>query len=435
MGWSASLMARMLTRAAGTLPAMDFAVPEALRSTLAAIRRFLDEQVIPAERELLGASDFHAAEARMTEIRQHAKAQGLWLPQLAKRHGGMGLSLLEHGLVSEVLGRSPLGHYSLNCQAPDAGNMEILAEYGNRAQRERWLEPLLAGTIRSCFAMTEPDKAGSNPIWLGTTARREDDSYVIDGHKWFTTGADGAAFAIVMAVSEPEQPPHKRASMFIVPTNTPGYRLVRNIPIMGEAGSGWASHGEVRLEGCRVPAANMLGFPGAGFLIAQARLGPGRIHHCMRWIGICERAFDMMCERAATRELAPGELLGHKQTIQNWIAESRAEIDSARLLVLHAAWRIDAVGQKAARVDVSLIKFHVAKVLRDVLERAIQVHGALGITDDTVLSFFYRHERGARIYDGPDEVHKSVVARRILEDHGLGPRSNPKHGSKPEGSP
>jgi len=285
---------------------MDFAIPESLRPKLDAIRQFVAEQVIPIEPELLGSHDFRAAEQRMLEVREHAKARGLWLPQVAARHGGMGLSLLEHGLVSEVLGQSPLGHYALNCQAPDAGNMEILAEYGSRAQREHWLEPLLKGTIRSCFAMTEPDKAGSNPVWLGTTARREGDDYVIDGHKWFTTGADGAAFAIVMAVTEPEQPAHKRASMLIVPTNTHGFKLVRNIPIMGEAGSGWASHGEVRFDGCRVPASNMLGFPGAGFLIAQARLGPGRIHHCMRWIGICERAFTMMCTRAATRELAPG---------------------------------------------------------------------------------------------------------------------------------
>jgi acyl-CoA dehydrogenase len=267
--------------------------------------------------------------------------------------------------------------------------------------------------------MTEPDKAGSNPVWLGTTARKDGDAFVIDGHKWFTTAADGAAFAIVMAVTEPEGPPHKRASMFLVPTDTPGFVFVRNISIMGEAGSGWASHAELRFEGCRVPATAMLGFPGAGFFIAQARLGPGRIHHCMRWIGICERAFDMMCRRAATRELGPGKLLAHKQTIQNWIAESRAEIDAARLAVLHAAWRIDAVGQKAARVEVSAIKFHVAKVLREVLERAIQTHGALGITDDTILSFFYRHERGAQIYDGPDEVHKSVVAREILSRYGV----------------
>jgi alkylation response protein AidB-like acyl-CoA dehydrogenase len=398
---------------------MDFAIPDHLQPILAAIRTFLADHVLPLEASFLGTHDFAPVEAAMRAVRAEAKARGLWLPQMSKRHGGMGLSLLEHGLVSEVLGRSPLGNYALNCQAPDAGNMEVLAEYGSRAQRERFLEPLLAGEIRSCFAMTEPDKAGSNPVWLGTTARKDGSDYVIDGHKWFTTAADGAAFAIVMAVTEPDGPPHKRASMFLVPTDTPGFTRVRNIPIMGEAGSGWASHAEVRFENCRVPETAMLGFPGAGFLIAQARLGPGRIHHCMRWIGICERAFDMMCTRAATRELAPGKLLGHKQTVQNWIAESRAEIDAARLAVLYAAWRIDAVGQKAARVEVSTIKFHVARVLRDVLERAIQTHGALGITDDTVLSFFYRHERGAQIYDGPDEVHKSVVAREVLERYGV----------------
>jgi len=400
-------------------PAMDCAVLEHLIRTLARIHEFIDERVIPAERNLESAP----IDELMKPIRAEAKQLGLWLPQMSKRHGGLGLSLLEHGLVSEVIGRSPLGNYALNCQAPDAGNMEVLAEYGSPAQRERFLEPLLAGEIRSCFAMTEPDKAGSNPVWLTTTARRDGDDYVIDGHKWFTTAADGARFAIVMAVTEPDAAPHARASMLIVPTDTPGFERVRNIPIMGEAGSGWSSHAEIRFSGCRVPASNMLGFPGAGFLIAQARLGPGRIHHCMRWIGICERAFDMMCRRAASRELAPGKRLGEKQTIQNWIAESRAEIDAARLSVLHAAWRIDAVGQKAARVEVSAIKFHVARVLRDVLERAIQTHGALGITDDTVLSFFYRHERGAQIYDGPDEVHKSVVAREILKSYGLDPRA------------
>lgn len=406
---------------------MDFSVPEPLQATLKEIREFLDEHVLPVEALFRAAHEIAPVEAAMCEVRAKAKARGLWLPQLSKRHGGMGLSLLEHGLVSEVLGRSPLGNWALNCQAPDAGNMEVLAEYGSGAQRERFLDPLTAGETRSCFAMTEPDKAGSNPVWLGTTARKDGDELVIDGHKWFTSGADGAAFAIVMAVTEPEGPPHKRASMIIVPTDTPGYTLVRNISVMGDVGGGWASHAEVRFDSCRVPAANMLGFPGAGFLIAQARLGPGRIHHCMRWIGICERAFDMMCERAATRELAPGKMLGEKQTIQNWIAESRAEIDSARLAVLHAAWRIDAVGQKAARVEVSAIKFHVAKVLRSVLERSIQTHGALGITDDTVLSFFYRHERGAQIYDGADEVHKSVVARELLERYGLNlrkPRRN-----------
>jgi len=243
---------------------------------------------------------------------------------------------------------------------------------------------------------------------------------VIDGHKWFTSAADGAAFAIVMAVTDPDAPrPHERASQIIVPTDTPGFALVRNLPVMGDPGAGYASHAEVRYAGCRVPRTNRLGPEGAGFALAQARLGPGRIHHCMRWIGICERAFDLMCERAAGREIAPGVPLGSRQTVQNWIAESRAEINAARLLVLDAAAKIDHAGAHAARTEISIIKFFVAGVLQQVLDRAIQVHGALGMTDDTPLAYWYRHERGARIYDGPDEVHKAAVARQILRGYGV----------------
>lgn len=396
---------------------MEFSIPEDVVPTLEKIRAFIDEHVVPAEQSVL--SSHGDIDAIMNPIRQRARAEGLWMPQIDAKHGGMGLGLMQHALVSEVLGRSPLGNYALNCQAPDAGNMEILAEYGSRTQKARWLDPLLAGEIRSCFSMTEPERAGSNPVWMGTTARRDGDGWLINGHKWFTTAADGAAFAIVMAVTDAEAPPHKRASMFIVPTDAPGFEFVRNIPIMGDVGAGWASHAELKYNDVRVGDDAMLGFPGAGFFIAQARLGPGRIHHCMRWIGICQRAYDMMCSYAATRELSPGEYLGERQTIQNWIAESRAEIDAARLLVLHAAWRIDAVGAKEARLDIAAIKFHAAQTMLRVVDRAIQTHGALGITDDTVLSFFYRHERGARIYDGPDEVHKSSIARRVLRDYGL----------------
>jgi len=399
---------------------MEFSIPPELESRLDEISAFIETHVYPAERRF--AEHEAHLDVIMQPIRDAAKAAGLWMPQIPKRDGGMGLGLMEHALVSERLGRSPLGNYALNCQAPDAGNMEILLEYGSRSQKQRWLTPLLAGEIRSCFSMTEPERAGSNPIWLGTTATRDGEGWVINGRKWFTTAADGAAFSIVMAVTDPEAPPHKRASMFIVPTDAPGFSLVRNIPIMGDVGEGWASHAEVAYDDVRVGDDALLGFPGAGFFIAQARLGPGRVHHCMRWMGICERAFGMMCERAATRELAPGEYLGQRQTIQNWIAESRAEIDSTRLLVLHAAWRIDAVGAKAAQIDIAAIKFHAAQTMLRVVDRAIQTHGALGITDDTVLSFFYRHERGARIYDGPDEVHKSSVARKILERYGLSRR-------------
>jgi len=266
--------------------------------------------------------------------------------------------------------------------------------------------------------MTEPDFAGSNPLLMGTTAVKEGSHYVINGHKWFTTGADGAAFAIVMVVTDPDAAnPYKKASQIIVPTNTPGFTLVRNISIMGEAGSGWFSHGEVKFENCRVPVENVLGQEGAGFAIAQERLGPGRIHHCMRWIGICERAFEMMCKRALFREIGNGKHLSDQQTIQNWIAESRAEINAARLLVRDAAQKIDQSGAEHAKQEISIIKFYCANVLQQVLDRAIQVHGALGITDDTLLAGWYRHERGARIYDGADEVHKSRVAKEILKGY------------------
>jgi alkylation response protein AidB-like acyl-CoA dehydrogenase len=268
--------------------------------------------------------------------------------------------------------------------------------------------------------MTEPEHAGSNPIYMSTTAVKDGADYVINGHKWFTSSHDGSAFAIVMAITNPEaDKPHHRASQIIVPTDTPGFRRIRNIKVMGDAGEDYFSDAEVVYENVRVPQSNLLGKEGDGFALAQMRLGPGRIHHCMRWIGICERAFDLMCRRAATRELAPGKLLAEKQAVQHWIAESRAEINAARLLVLDAAAKLEAEGTYGARVDIALIKFYVAGVLDRVVDRAIQVHGGLGMTDDTPLSYAYRHERAARIYDGPDEVHKSTVARQVLKEYGV----------------
>ncbi len=390
-----------------------------LTAYLDRVRTFMQTEVYPLE-EAARSLGWRALQPLLDKKRARAKALGLWTPQLPEAWGGPGLSLAAFGQVSEWLGRSPFGHYVCNCQAPDAGNMEILLEHGTPEQQERFLRPLVRGQIRSCFSMTEPENAGSNPVLLGTTAVRDGNDYVINGHKWFTTAADGAAFAIVMAVTNPEaENPYARASQILVPTDTPGFHLVRNIPVMGETGGGWMSHAEIVYEDCRVPQANRLGAEGAGFAIAQERLGPGRIHHCMRWVGICERAFEMMCRRAATREIAPGRPLGTRQTVQNWIAESRAEIDAARLLVLETARKIDAHGAYETRVDVSIIKFYVAGVLERVLDRAIQTHGALGITDDTPLAAWYRHERGARIYDGPDEVHKSRVARHLLKPYGL----------------
>ena len=385
-----------------------------LEEILSKARTIVENDVIPLEAKLHLGWDKVLPD--LEKVRQKVKAAGLWTPQISRKYGGLGLSVAEFGEVSAVLGESILGHYCFNCQAPDAGNMEILIEFGTAEQKEKYLKPLLSGDIRSCFAMTEPEFAGSNPTMLGTTAKREGNNYVINGHKWFTSSADGASFAIVMALTDLDgDNPYKRASQIIVPLDNPGFKFIRNISVMGETGGGWLSHAEVRFENCVVPVSNVLGEEGAGFAIAQERLGPGRIHHCMRWMGICERAFAMMCQRALTREIGHGKTLSDKQTIQNWIAESRAEINAARLLVRDAAQKIDSVGANQARQEVSIIKFYCANVLQQVLDRAIQVHGALGITDDTILASWYRHERGARIYDGADEVHKSRVAKEVLK--------------------
>ena len=273
--------------------------------------------------------------------------------------------------------------------------------------------------------MTEPDFAGSNPVNMATTAVNMGDHFIINGSKWFTTAADGASFAIVMANTNAQAAnKYQRASMIIVPTKTEGFNLKRNISVMGDPNDSYFSHSEIEFANCKVPVENLIGNEGEGFLLAQQRLGPGRIHHCMRWIGICERAFDLMCKRAASRSLDSGIKLGAKQTVQNWIAQSRAEINASRFMVLHAAEKIEREGAKAARLEISTIKFFVANVLMKVLDRAIQVHGALGISDDTILSFWYRHERGARIYDGPDEVHKASLAKQILKNYGLELKNN-----------
>ncbi len=398
---------------------MDFGLSERVVTAREMIREFMESEVYPIERKFQYQS-FRDLLPEFEVLRGKVKQMELWAPHIPEEYGGAGFSLTDFAHLSEELGKSPVGHYLFNCQAPDVGNMEILMEYGSEEQKERFLGPLIRGEIRSCFTMTEPEYAGSNPVLMGTEARRDGDEWVIRGHKWFATGADGSTFAICMAVTDAEAiNPYGRASMIIVPTDTPGFELVSNISVMGHRGSDYATHGEVMYHGARVPLENLLGAEGAGFLIAQERLGPGRIHHCMRWIGICERAFDLMCGHAATRELAPGKPLGARQIVQDWIAQSRAEINGARLMVLHAAWLIEQKGVYAAREEISLIKFAVPQVMQRVLDRAIQVHGGLGLTDDTPLAYWWGHERAARIYDGPDEVHKTVVARRILRDYGI----------------
>jgi alkylation response protein AidB-like acyl-CoA dehydrogenase len=394
---------------------MDFSVTERVASFRGVVREFMKKEVHPLE-PAFRTQGFAAVLPQLRRVREKARETGLFAAHMPSEYGGAHLALTEFAHLSEELGRSPLGHYSFNVQAPDIGNMELLLEHGTAAQKERWLRPLARGEIRSCFSMTEPEFAGSNPVWMGTTARKDGGEWVIRGHKWFASAAEGSAFAVCMAVTNPEaEDPYRRASMIIVPTDTPGFERVGNLSIMGHRGSDWASHAELMYHGARVPLGNLLGPEGGGFVLAQHRLGPGRIHHCMRWIGICERAFDILCGHAATRELAPGDLLGSRQMVQQWIAESRAEIDSARLLVLHAAWKIEKEGAPAAREEISIIKFTVARTLGRVLDRAIQALGGLGMTDDTPLAFWYAHERAGRIYDGADEVHISHVAKRILK--------------------
>ena len=397
---------------------------ERVRPLLKQVRAFVETELIPLE-DGFSHHNLKAVIPILDQKRELVKATGLWGLALSEEEGGHGLTLCEFGQISEVLAYAPFfGHYVFGCQAPDIGNTELLHKFASDEQKERYLKPMMTGEIRSCFSMTEPEFAGSNPTRMATHAVRErsavaGDEYVINGRKWFTSSADGAAFAVVMAVTNPDAAPHQRASMIIVPTDTPGFVIERNIPVFGEAGEGWFSHSEVTYTNCRVPVSNVIAGEGMGFRLAQERLGPGRVHHCMRWIGNAEKALDMLCKRAATREIEDGVMLGEKQFIQDFIAESRAEIDACRLYVLNTAYLIDTVGVSNVRDAVSGIKFYVANAFLRVLDRAIQVHGALGVTDDTVLAAIYRHERGARIWDGADEVHKQNLAISILKNYGL----------------
>jgi acyl-CoA dehydrogenase len=394
---------------------MDFLLTPRVDELRKRLVAFMDARVYPAEalaeEQARAAADPHAIPPVVRDLQQRARAEGLWNLFFPDERLGMGLKNWEYGILCEIMGRSPIAPRVFNCAAPDTGNMEILAEYGTNEQQKRWLEPMLAGEIRSCFSMTEPEVSGADPTLLRTRAVRDGDDYIIDGHKWFTTGAYGAAFAIVMTVTDPDAPPHRRATQIIVPADTPGFRLVRAVSVMGHTGG--EGHAEILYEGCRVPATNVLGEVGAGFAIAQARLGPGRIHHCMRSIGAAERAFELMCRRANTR-FVHGSLLAEKGMVQSFIADSRIEIDAARLMVLHAAWKMDTAGKKEARQEIAMIKVLVPNTMMNVLDRAIQVHGAMGVSDDTPIARMWRDGRAMRLADGPDEVHKMTIARREL---------------------
>src|ERR1700736_966363 len=354
-------------------------------------------------------------------LQQEVKARGLWATHLPPELGGQGFGQVRLGLMHEILGTSPIAPLAFGNAAPDSGNSEILALAGSPEQKERWLHPLLAGDLRSAFSMTEPHTPGSDPTQLRTRAVRDGDEWVISGHKWFSSNGSIADFLIVMAVTDPDARPAQRASMFIVPRDTPGVEILRDVPTMehpSERFGEYGGHAEIVYEGVRVGGDALLGGEGQGFMLAQQRLGPGRIHHCMRWLGVARRAFDMMCERATYR-YAHGSVLAEKQTVQNWIADSAAEMQAARLMPLHAAWVMDTEGARAAMVDVALIKFYGAKVLHDVVDRALQLHGSLGYSTDLPLGQMNRFARAARIYDGPDEVHRQTVARQIL--HGYAP--------------
>jgi alkylation response protein AidB-like acyl-CoA dehydrogenase len=387
---------------------IDFSVSPELEAIQQRTTAFMEEFVYP--NESLVVEDEGIPIELERELQQRVKNLGLWAPNLPLEWGGMGIGYIGQALMNEIIGRSVFSPRLFGNAAPDAGNAELLLVAATTEQKEKYLRPLAAGEVRSCFAMTEPEVSGSDPTGLQTTAARDGGNWVINGHKWFTSGAIGSSFAIVMAVTDTGAAPHARASMILVPTDTPGFNIVRSVPVMGSGGVG--GHCEIRFENCRVALSNLLGKAGEGFKLAQLRLGPGRIQHCMRWIGAAQRSFEMMCSYSLRRK-SFGEPLAKKQTVQNWIADSAAEINAARLMTLNAAWKLDRGDD--ARIEISLIKFFGARVLHDVIDRAIQVHGALGYSKDTPLEMFYRDARAARIYDGPDEVHRQVVAQRILK--------------------
>jgi acyl-CoA dehydrogenase len=377
------------------------------------VREFMRTRVWPLE--VLDVED-KEFEVVLRALQAEVKGRRLWAAHLPPELGGQGLGQVRLAYLNEIIGTSFWGPYVFGCQAPDSGNAEILARAGTPEQKETWLYPLLDGRIWSAFSMTEPDNAGSDPTRMSTTAVRDGDRWVINGHKWFSSNAMAAAFLIVMAVTDPGAPVHRRASMFIVPRDTPGVDVVRNVPTMIGVERFGFGHPEVRYDDCRIPAANLLGEVGGGFRIAQMRLGPGRIHHCMRWLGQAQRAFDIMCERALQRTVR-GRGLADSDLVQSWIAESKAEIDAARLLTLKAAWVIDTQGAKAAKTDIAVIKYFGAEVLNRVIDRAIQVNGALGFSGDLPLEHMYRRARAARFVDGADEVHKAAVARQVLKGY------------------
>ena len=396
---------------------MDFGLsPRAdeLRSRMAA---FMEEYVLPAEpvydRQLAEADDPHELPPVMRELKEKARAEGLWNLFLAHGDRGVGLTNLEYAPLAELAGRSVIGPEVFNCSAPDTGNMELLALFGTPEQQDRWLRPLLAAEIRSCFAMTEPEVASSDARNIRTRITRDGDAYVVNGHKWYTSGIldPDCRLIILMGVTDPGAPTYRQQSMLLIPRDTPGITVLRDLPMFGYTDR--CGHGDVLFEDVRVPVSGLLGGEGDGFALAQGRLGPGRMHYAMRAVGFAERALELMCRRTLTRT-AFGGTLSERGVVREWIARSRIEIEQLRLLVLKSAWLMDTSGNAAARTEVAAIKVAALEVAHRVVDRAVQAHGAAGVSDDTVLARLYAITRALRIADGPDEVHLRTVARREL---------------------
>jgi acyl-CoA dehydrogenase len=402
---------------------LNFDYSEKVRSLRTRLEAFMDELIYPNEKthreQLETAGDRWTVPPIMEELKREAREAGLWNLFLPDSEYGAGLTNLEYAPLCEVMGRSPIAPEVFNCNAPDTGNMEVLARYGTPVQKKRWLEPLLRGEIRSCFAMTEPDVASSDATNIRARIQRDGDEYVINGRKWWSTGAGDprCEVVILMGKTDPEAPRHEQQSMILIPLDTPGVNIERTLPVFGydDAPHG---HAEISFNEVRVPLSNMIWEAGKGFRIAQGRLGPGRIHHCMRLVGAAERAIELMCERVKRRE-AFGKPLAEQGVIQAWIADSRIEIEQARLLTLKAAHMMDRVGNKEARAEIAMIKVVAPNVALRVLDRAIQAHGAAGVSDDLPLAYFWASARTLRLADGPDEVHRASVARLELEKERL----------------
>ncbi len=404
--------------------AWDFSTEPEFQTQLDWIRDFVDNTIIPLDL-LCEGLDQAQLDTLWAPLKEEVKKRGLWAPHLGPEDGGQGMGQLKLAQIHEILGRHSMAPEMFGCQGPDSGNAELLAVGATEEQRKRWLEPLMRGDVRSSFSMTEPFTASSDPTEMTTRAIRDGDEWVIDGHKWFASNASVADFTLLFCITDPDAAPHQRASMIVVPKDTPGMTVVRDVgsmshPHISEPGTLYdriGGHSEVVYENCRVPLDHMIGEPGEGFLLSQKRLGGGRIHHAMRCIGQAQYAFEMMCERAASRQ-TKGRALGKMQMVQDMIAESYTQLETARLVVMRAAWAMDQGGDhgSSARTEISMIKYYVPKLTLEIIDRAIQIHGALGYTTDMPLEQMYRQGRALRIADGADEVHKQAMARQLLKN-------------------